>query len=152
MSSDQPPESKYPPLQKPDFKPNIPSFLTENASEQDRFIIEQISILSQYVKWSVDTQIQVHSQVRTTNGRLMKAEGDIGEIKADVGVLNAQAGAVAPFLKPISMFSALWEYRAFRWVFWAGIVFFLGILYPYYLQSSPSAWLSSVAKFFLGAP
>lgn len=146
----EPPLSKYPALEKPQFKPMIPAFLTENASDQDKFIIESLSTLSQYVEWSVNTQLLVHDQVRRTNGRLMKAEEQIVDSQADVIGLKTQADAVSPFFKPVAMFSSLWEYRWFKWTFMLGIFVVLGLAYPYYVQHQFDT-IKAVLKKMMGA-
>lgn len=128
------PKSSYPALEKPDFKPNVPSFLLEGASEQDRYIIEQLSLVNQYAQWAVTTELSTHEQVLKTNGRLLKAERDIKASKEDLESLKSQAKAAAPFLKPLSYFVTLWGFRGFRWVFYAAAFFVFTYLLPYYLQ------------------
>jgi hypothetical protein len=68
------PESTYPALEKPDFKSDIPPHLVKDVGESERYILEQLSILSQYVSWSVKAQMDTNSAVRRTNGRLIKVE------------------------------------------------------------------------------
>ena len=61
-------KSSYPELTRPDFKPNVPDFLLENASDQDKYIISQLSLVNQYAQWSVNTEMSTHEQVLRTNG------------------------------------------------------------------------------------
>jgi hypothetical protein len=78
------PESSYPPLRPPgEFKSQIPEHLMVDASPQDRHIMDALSIGSQYDRWLVDALVATHSQVRTTNGRLIRAESEISDLKAD---------------------------------------------------------------------
>lgn len=136
-SESQPPfesKSSYPPLEKPEFRPNVPAFLLEGASEQDRYIIEQLSLVNQYAQWAVTTELSTHEQVLKTNGRLIRAEKDIKEAKEDLNSLKSQAKAAAPFVKPIMQFAALWEFRPFRWMFYAATFFFFTYLLPWYLK------------------
>jgi len=144
------PESKssYPALEKPDFKPNVPGFLLEGASEQDRYIIELLSLVNQYAQWSVTTELSTHEQVLKTNGRLIRAEKDIKEAKEDLNSLKSQAKAVAPFIKPVMQFAALWEFRPFRWVFYGFTFFFFTYLLPAYLKNPLD--LSHVITLILG--
>jgi hypothetical protein len=81
---DQPiPESTYPVLARPEFKSQIPAPLLENASETDRYIMEQLSKLGQFAAWSVDAQLSTNEQVRHTNGRVKRAESNIAHIQQD---------------------------------------------------------------------
>ncbi len=139
-------KSQYPVLVRPDFKPNVPGFLLEGATDQDRYIIESLSLVNQYAQWSVNTEMSTHEQVLATNGRLMRAEKGIRDTQEDVNLLKDQARVVTPFLKPISMFATLWEYWAFKWLFVGGIVFFLFVLYPYLLQCGLLTLLDSYLK------
>ena len=128
------PKSSYQPLDKPDFKPAIPAYLIDGMTDQDKFITENLSVLSQYVKWSVDTQMLVHQQVRATNGRLLTVEGEIKKSREELDDLKGQAKVMSPFLKPVSMFASLWTYSIFKWFFVGGIIFFLFVAYPYLLK------------------
>lgn len=129
-----PHKSSYKALEKPEFTPTIPSYLIEGMTEQDRFIVEQMSVMSQYVKWSVDTQMLVHDQVRATNGRLLTVEDQIKEARGEIDDLKGQAKVMIPFLGPVTMFAKLWDYTLFKWFFLGGIAFFLLVLYPYLLR------------------
>ena len=83
-SSDQViPESTYPALVKPEFKSQIPAPLLESASESDRYIMEQLSILTQFADWSVNAHMVTDSSVRKTNGRLIRAEANIHSLQMD---------------------------------------------------------------------
>lgn len=140
------PKSTYQPLEKPDFTPSIPAYLIDGMTDQDKFITENLSVLSQYVKWSVDTQMLVHQQVRATNGRLLVVESDTKKSREELENLKGQAKVMTPFLKPVTMFAALWEYTAFKWFFIGGIVFFLFVLYPYLLKVGLLELLDSYIK------
>jgi len=67
-------ESAYPEVKLPDFKSDIPAPLLANAPEETRYILEQLSVLSQYVKWSAPVMVETNLQVRRTNGRLARVE------------------------------------------------------------------------------
>jgi len=148
-SNESQPKSSYPALDKPEFKPNVPSFLLEGASEQDRYIIEQLSLVNQYAQWAVTTELSTHEQVLKTNGRLIRAEKDVKDAKEDLNSLKSQAKAVAPFIKPVMQFAALWEFRPFRWVFYGFTFFFFTYLLPWYLKS-PFSIETFVTRLFGG--
>ncbi len=78
------PDSTYAPLQPPtEFKSEIPTYLLKDASPQDQHIMEALSIGAQYNRWLVNALVETHSQVRRTNGRLIKAEEDIKHLKGE---------------------------------------------------------------------
>ena len=68
------PESTYPELKQPTFVSDIPPMLTNELSEADRYVLDNLSILKQYVAWSVTAQMQTHAAVRRTNGRVIALE------------------------------------------------------------------------------
>ena len=74
-------ESPYPPLEKPKFESRIPDYLLDKASPADKYMLEQMSIMSQFIEWSADAHINTNQQVRKTNGRLIQAEGTLEHIK-----------------------------------------------------------------------
>ena len=78
MSDDSPKhiedESTYSKLEIPTFKSDIPEPLLMSASDETKYILEQLSILSQYAKWSAPVLIDSNLQSRKTNGRLMRVE------------------------------------------------------------------------------
>lgn len=77
------PESSYPPLEKPEFKSQIPDHLMADASKAEQHIIAQLNILTQFADWSVRAHMATNEQVRKTNGRLIQAESDISTLEGD---------------------------------------------------------------------
>lgn len=77
------PESTYPPLERPTFTSQIPPYLLEKASDSDKYILAQLSTLSQFIPWAVTAALEGNALVRKTNGRLIKAEADIVVIQED---------------------------------------------------------------------
>lgn len=75
------PESGYPPLEKPEIKSTIPSHLLESATPAEKHIMGELSKLSSFADWSIQAHLSTHQQVRKTNGRLLRAEGHIEELK-----------------------------------------------------------------------
>ena len=75
------PESTYPVLIKPTFESQIPEPLLEGASPADRYIMEQLSKLSQFADWSVNAHLSTDSSVRKTNGRLIRAERNVADLQ-----------------------------------------------------------------------
>lgn len=119
----------------PDFKSDIPSYLLEKCSESERYLIETIVTLSKKADWQTarmekqDERLaedrtmlgDILIQVKTTNGRLIKAEGEIGALKVTVTDMQ----------KDITLFDTVLKLLSNKW-FWI-------------------AFLSGAAIFFLGA-
>jgi hypothetical protein len=81
------PESTYPELQTPTFKSQIPEYLMSDASAPEKYIMEQLSVLTQTSEWSTKAHLSTMQSVRKTNGRLIRAESDIKELQDDRRVL-----------------------------------------------------------------
>lgn len=67
-------DSTYPVLEMPEFESTIPEHLLHDVSKENRFVMENINIQTQYIKWLCQAAIETNQQVRTTNGRLKKVE------------------------------------------------------------------------------
>ncbi len=92
------PESTFPALEKPEFKSDIPEYLLKNAGENERYVLMQLSTISQYVEWSVKAQMDTNQAVRRTNGRLIKVEEwkkMFSSWKVLIGGIAALIGVVA---------------------------------------------------------
>ncbi len=111
------PDSTYAQLTAPaEFRSQIPSYLLNGASDQDKHIMAELSIGAQYNKWLVNALVETHAQVRRTNGRLIRAEEDIKDLKADrktvkIGwkVITGIVGGIAGFVTFMVM-----VYQAFK--------------------------------------
>lgn len=75
------PESTYPPLERPTFQSQIPAHLLVDASPAEQHIMSELNILRQCAEWSTNAHLETNRLVRKTNGRLLKAEEDIEEMK-----------------------------------------------------------------------
>lgn len=67
-------ESTYPEIELPTFKSDIPAPLLAGSTEEARYILENLSMLTQYVKWSAPVLIAINEQTRKTNGRVIRLE------------------------------------------------------------------------------
>lgn len=68
----------------PPFESNIPEHLLQEASPKDKWLMENISVLTQKTDWVLkETEKQstelkeIRFQTQVTNGRLLKAEGKL---------------------------------------------------------------------------
>lgn len=77
------PESSYPSLIAPEFQSQIPEYLLKDASDQDKHILAQLSVMAQISEWSVKAHISTMESVRKTNGRLIRAEENIERLQED---------------------------------------------------------------------
>lgn len=102
----------------PDFQSDIPAHLLTNASPQDKYIMENISILGQKSNWLTETQKkqsealedlkkevgEVKVQTTKTNGSVVvlkqqakDAEGVVGFYKKTAGFVSSKMGILAIF-------------------------------------------------------
>ncbi len=78
------PDSTYAQLVAPtEFKSKIPPHLLTTASDADKYIMGELSIGAQYNLWLVNALVETHAQVRKTNGRLIRAEEAIKDLKGE---------------------------------------------------------------------
>lgn len=67
-------DSTYPIIELPDFHSTIPEHLLQDVSRENRFVMENLNIQTQYIKWLCESAVDTNHQVRKTNGRLKKVE------------------------------------------------------------------------------
>jgi hypothetical protein len=84
-----PTDSSYPPLEKPEFQSQIPEHLLVGASDAEKHIISQLSIIKQFSEWSSHAHLTHDQQVRKTNGRLIRAEVAIAKLEEDKKFLKS---------------------------------------------------------------
>jgi len=66
--------SSYPPLVRPVLHDNIPPRLLNGIVAQSQYILKQLSIINQQNEWLIEASVNTNTQVRQTNGRLLKLE------------------------------------------------------------------------------
>ncbi len=140
------PELKLPPG---GFQSNLPPHLLEGADEQTRYIMNEISRNTAATQFACLAAVTHNEHLRTLNGKTYKTEKVAEDLRAEILVLKEQAASVSPFLKGMSYFSYLWEYRAFRWTFVLGVLTVVGLLYPYYMNHMFEV-LSAAFKHWIG--
>ena len=99
-------ESTFPALEKPELKSDIPPHLVKEVGESERYVLEQLSILSQYATWSIKAEMDTNAAVRRTNGRLMKVE----KWKSMMESWWVLAGAVLSIIGGLSALVAVTEF------------------------------------------
>ncbi len=76
------PDSTYAQLQPPaEFKSQIPDYLLADATLQEKYIMTELSTGAQCNRWLINALVETHAQVRRTNGRLIRAEESIKDLK-----------------------------------------------------------------------
>lgn len=131
------------------FQSSLPPHLLEGADEQTRYIMNEISRNSAATEFACRAAVTHNEHLRTLNGRTGKNEKHIGDTESDVKTLKEQVSAASPLFKPVAMFVALWEYRAFRWVFYGAAFFFFTYLLPWYLKNPIS--IETIVNHLLGS-
>jgi hypothetical protein len=76
------------PLVKPSFDSKVPDYLLKDASDKDKYIIEQLSVISQTQEWLVDEAVkssgkldEVDNKLKFTNGKIASAITSIEELR-----------------------------------------------------------------------
>ena len=132
----QPYKSSIPAITVPPdgWKSNIPEHLLTGAEPQLSWIMHEISKNTQATEFACHGVAQLSEYLRELNGKTARTIENVAKQRDQLDELNKKAKTMEPFFKPVSQFAALWEYRVFRWVFYAAIFFFFTYLLPYYLR------------------
>ena len=72
--------SSIPPLKKQEFKSTIPEYYLADSTEEMKYIMEKMSILTQSADWMQDVLVDINTQVRKTNGRVTNAEDELSSL------------------------------------------------------------------------
>jgi hypothetical protein len=149
--SSQPPfhKSSYPELKVPaKWESSIPEHLLADTDPATRWIMEELSKNTKAIEWACHGLVDTNTQVRNTNGRLLKAEADIRRDKDSLTALVAKADLMEPLFKPLSLFMRLWDYKWFRILCYFAGLFILMVVVPWYIQHPLS--IDAVWSFFFG--
>lgn len=68
-------------FKKPDFKSNIPEYLLSDSTARDRYIMEQLSIISQQNSWQSEALSSLDERVAFANSKTSKAIMEIEELQ-----------------------------------------------------------------------
>ena len=61
-------------LEIPKFEPNIPEYMTEGMDKHNKYLVEQISKLSQQNEWQTDIVYKIYNYTKTINGKVVELE------------------------------------------------------------------------------
>lgn len=142
--------SDYPDISLPPggFKPKIPTGLLANASDIDKWLIEEMSKNTQATEFACNAAISINQNVQKTNGRLKGAEAhivdlrtEIAQLKADNLALAAQVMSLAPIANTVATTKTLLGNKIFLIILGGFTLFLLG----YNREVLPA-----IFKFFFG--
>lgn len=107
-------------VQVPDFQSNIPAYLLQNASAQEKFMMENLSTLIQKTDWQTEQLIKggesfdrIEGQIKIANGRTSKNEEAIKFIKEATDRFEAKLNGFDAEMKPIRFVK---KWGASKWV------------------------------------
>lgn len=151
IDTEPPFESTLPELTIPSdgFKSTIPEHLLSKVGDEMKWLMQEVSKNTNATEFSCRAAVEHNRHLRTLNGRTFKNEKAMDKANDKIDALEKQAKTVTPIIKPLTFFAALWEYRAFRWIFSLGVVFLVFVLYPYYL-AHPTVVVDLAVKMFGG--
>ena len=122
MTEDIKPGSKE--FEKPVFNPNIPSHLLKSCNDQQRFILERISVLTQQQAWQIQKVGETHNYCKAINGKVIELEKFR---QAELTRLAVSDGSK-------------------KWKRWLGIICVV-MIYPIYLTAIENTGLLDMLKF-----
>lgn len=115
------------------WKSNIPPHLLDGADPQLAWIMQEISKNTQATEFACRAVVAQNQHLKALNGKTFRNEKSATILSEKVEKLEDIAEKLSPFAKPMMQFAGLWEYRVFRWVFYAALFFFFTYILPYYI-------------------
>jgi len=115
------------------WKSNIPPHLLDGADPQLVWIMEELSKHTQATEFACRGVVAQNQHLKALNGKTFKNEKNLALLTEQVKSLETVSETLSPFARPIMQFAGLWEYRAFRYTFYAAVFFFFTYLLPYYI-------------------
>lgn len=121
--------TSIPQLNIPDFKPAIPEYMLKGVKDDtSRYIIEQISVMSQQSSWQTHKIMNIHDYTRSINGKVIELE----QFRND---LISQLKTEEEIVKQENRFKRHYK---------VAIFVFLSLLYPLYLTVVSSTGLVDI--------
>ena len=119
------------PFKTPEFEPIIPSHLIKGCDDQQKFLLERISVLMQQSEWQMDHLAAVHDYCSNINGKVVELE----EFRQKT--VNKEEAEEKSF-----------KYK--KYLMWAGAL----VIYPLYLATLSKTGFSNIIDWVtrLGAP
>jgi hypothetical protein len=123
--------SNIPHLNSPEFKPSIPQHMLDNISDPtDRYMIEQMSVMTQQAAWQTHKLMNIYDYTRSINGKVIELEQFRNDLLTQMKVEQKLDDSQQKHMK---------YYRV------TGLVF-LALVYPVYLAAASQTGLFDVVK------
>ena len=132
------------------FQSNIPAHLLASSTPEDVWLMEEMSKNTQATTFVLHAVLDTNKQVRTTNGRLLRAEDDVKSLRSAVAALQEDMEKVKPVTRIIA---GTWRFVSRKPVaIMLGLaLFYLAFyVYPYLLKEDPISLLKDIARAMLG--
>jgi hypothetical protein len=81
-------------LTRPSFQSKVPEYLLEKASEKDRYIIEQLSVIGQTQEWLVDETIKQSSKLESVDDKVSELDDKLKYTNGKIGSAILQIHAL----------------------------------------------------------
>lgn len=123
--------TSIPRLSTPEFKPAIPEYMLDGIKDStSRYIIEQISVMSQQSAWQTHKIMNIHDYTSSINGKVIELEQFRNDLISQIKTEEELGKKEEKYRK---------HYRI------AGIIF-LALLYPLYLAVASESGLAEMFK------
>lgn len=144
--ADKPEEdSDYPELTIPVFESKIPAHLLQDATPQDKWLMEEMSKGAQADAHLLQTTAATHRYVRATNGKTNRNHAKIEEHE----VVLTQVKEVLPMLVNAHRFyRIIFGSKFLTTIFVMVVLFLLLVVYPFFLRYQYTDLLPAVFQWF----
>lgn len=116
----------------PEFRSDIPEYLTENLSAKDKHIMQTLSEIKHNALWQSPVLAKLYKQAQITNGRVNESEEKIEALEKRIADAERKLRHLDKLLKIVEVVSS----KIFIWSFLALLFAFLGVIYPWLLTFS----------------
>ena len=121
--------TNIPEITPPEFKPSIPEYMLQGIKQDSqRYIIEQISVMSQQSAWQTHKIMNIHDYTRSINGKVIELEQFRNDLISQIKTEDALDKQTAKTNR---------HYKIAAFVF-------LALLYPLYLTIVSENGLSDI--------
>jgi hypothetical protein len=117
-------------LTRPKFESSVPEYLLKDATEKDKFIIEQLSIIGQQSNWVIDETIKQSEKLESVDTKVSYTNGKVGaailQIKAleDKNTADREQEEQVRQIVKTKKFIEKFIYNKTFWIGFAVFVFF----------------------------
>lgn len=131
-------------LEIPDFKPDLPEYILKDLAPSERYTLENLSVVRQYMGWQNTVLKETCDLARKTNGRVTALEKGAVETNADLSEIKENHKVLKPLVKTV-----LFCKSKIGFTVTASVVFLVAfIIYPYLLTLGEAKLLSLFFSLF----